>query len=226
VIVYLGKLIHSKGVHCLLSAFARVRRGSGVRLLVIGYGTFREGLEALTLALSTGNRRVAELLVEGGSLFEGGPASTMEHFELTEALARDAEGMAEDIEFVGPLYHADLARILPAAEVAGVPSIFPETFGLVAAESAASGVPPFVADHSGLREAGGFVGRGLSFDVRVSLQGDFGENLAQALAGYLALPAEERQGCREIVRRNSVEDLSWGALAGRIAELAGGNGKG
>jgi glycosyltransferase involved in cell wall biosynthesis len=226
VIVYLGKLIHSKGVHCLLSAFARVRRASGARLLVIGYGTFREGLEALTLALSTANRRVAGLLAEGGSLFEGGPATAMEHFELTEALVRDAEGMAEDIEFVGPLYHAELARILPAAEVAVVPSIFPETFGLVAAEAAASGVPPFVADHSGLREAGGFVGRGLPFDVRVSLQGDFGENLARALADYLALPAEERQRCREIVRRNSVEDLSWGALARRIAELAGGDGKG
>ena len=150
----------------------------------------------------------------------------MEHFELTEALVRDAEGMAEDIEFVGPLYHADLARILPAVEVAVVPSIFPETFGLVAAEAAASGVPPFVADHSGLREAGGFVGRGLPFDVRVSLQGDFGENLARALVDYLSLPKKERQGCRETVRRNSVEYLSWDALARQIATLAGGYEKG
>jgi hypothetical protein len=28
------------------------------------------------------------------------------------------------------------------------------------------------------------------------------------------------------VRHNSVEDLSWGALAGRIAQLAGGSGQG
>jgi glycosyltransferase involved in cell wall biosynthesis len=226
VILYVGKLLHSKGVHCLLSAFARVRRQTGARLLVIGYGTFREGLEALTLALSTGNRRVVELLAKGGRLFEGGTPSAMEHFEVTEALLRDAEGMATGIEFVGPLYHAELARVLPATEVAAVPSIFPETFGLVAAEAAASSVPPFVADHSGLREAGGLVGRGLPFDTRVSLEGDFGENLARALAGYLALPPKERQRCREIVRRNSVEDLSWGALAGRIAELARGSGKG
>jgi glycosyltransferase involved in cell wall biosynthesis len=54
----------------------------------------------------------------------------------------------------------------------------------------------------------------------VNLDGDFGENLARALAGYLTLPKEEQQRSREIVRRNSVEDLSWGALAGRIAELA------
>ena len=220
VILYVGKLIHSKGVHCLLSAFARVSLRTGARLLVIGYGTFREGLEALTLALSTGNHRAVELLTKGGRLFEGGKPSAMEHFEVTEALLRDAEGMTAGIEFVGPLYHAELARVLPAAEVAVVPSIFPETFGLVAAEAAASSVPPFVADHSGLREAGGFVGRGLPFDTRVSLDGDFGENLARALTGYLALPKEERQRCREIVRRNSVEDLSWGALAGRIADLA------
>jgi glycosyltransferase involved in cell wall biosynthesis len=58
--------------------------------------------------------------------------------------------------------------------------------------------------------------------VRVSLEGDFGENLADALIRYLRLPEEERRRCRDVVRRNSVADLSWGALADRIAELAGG----
>ena len=222
VVVYVGKLIHSKGVHCLLAAFARVRGQTGARLLVIGYGTFREGLEALTHALSSGNRRVVQLLAGGGRLFEGGPSSALEYFELSDELLRDAEGMAEDVEFVGPLYHAELSRVLPAAEVAVVPSIFPETFGLVAAEFGASGVPPFVADHSGLREAGSLVGRGLPLDLRVELDGCFEENLARALTDYLALPAQERRSCRETVRRNSVEDLSWGALAERIAELAGG----
>ena len=33
-----------------------------------------------------------------------------------------------------------------------VPSIFPEAFGMVAAESAAAGTPPLVARHSGLAE--------------------------------------------------------------------------
>ena len=48
-VVYVGKLIHSKGVHSLISAFARVREETGARLLMIGFGTFREGLEALIL---------------------------------------------------------------------------------------------------------------------------------------------------------------------------------
>ena len=85
--------------------------------------------------------------------------------------------------------------------------------------------PPFVADHSGLKEAGAYVGRGLPFDVRVSLEGDFGENLAGALIHYLRLPEKERRSCRETVRRNAVEDLSWGALADRIAQPAGGEGR-
>ena len=40
----------------------------------------------------------------------------------------------------------------PLADVAVVPSIFPEAFGMVAAEAAAAGCPPLVARHSGLAE--------------------------------------------------------------------------
>ena len=222
-VIYVGKLIHSKGVHSLISAFARVRRATGARLLVIGFGTFREGLEALTRALSAGDRRTVELLAESGKLFEGGPAEPLEHFHLSEELLREAAGMEDSVGFVGPLYHGDLVKVLPAADVAVVPSIFPETFGLVAAEFAACSVPPFVADHSGLREAGEIVGRGLPFDTRVGMEG-FEENLARALIDYLALPEEERQECREIVRRNSVDHLSWDTLAGKLVGIAGSSG--
>lgn len=218
-VVYVGKLIHSKGVHSLLSAFARVRRETGARLLVIGFGTFREGLEALTLALGTGNEKCAERLAELGRLLEGGPAGPLEHFDLSEELLRDAAGMEETVEFIGPVDHGQLARLLPAADVGVVPSIFPETFGLVAAELAASGGVPFVADHSGLREAGEIVGRDLPFDLHVGMDG-FEENLARALTDYLRLPDEERRRCGEVARRNSVEHLSWGTLAEKIARIA------
>jgi glycosyltransferase involved in cell wall biosynthesis len=110
--------------------------------------------------------------------------------------------------------------VLPAADAAAVPSIFPETFGLVAAEFAASGVVPFVSDHSGLREAGEIVGRGLPFDLRVGMDG-FEENFAKALSDYLKLPEEERRRCEEVVRRNCVEHLSWGTLAEKLVALVG-----
>jgi glycosyltransferase involved in cell wall biosynthesis len=220
-VVYVGKLIHSKGVHSLISAFARVRRETGARLLIIGFGTFRDGLEALTRSLSTGDEKAAERLVQLGKLLEGGPAGPLECFELSEELLREAAGLEEAVRFVGPLYHEDLVKLLPTSDVGVVPSIFPETFGLVAAEFAASGVVPFVADHSGLREAGEIVGRGLPFDLRVGMDG-FEENLARALEGYLTHPEEERRRYGEIVRRNSVEQLGWGTLAERLVAIVGG----
>jgi glycosyltransferase involved in cell wall biosynthesis len=219
-VIYVGKLIHSKGVHSQLSVFARVRPETGAHLLVVGFGTFREGLQALTSSLSTGDERSLETLAKLGKLLEGGPAEPLEHFELSEDLLRDAAGMEDSVEFVGPLYHEDLAKLLPAADVAVVPSIFPETFGLVVAEFAASGVVPFVADHSGLREAGEIIGRGLPFDLRVRLDG-FEENLARALTDYLKLPEAERRRCGEIARRNSVEHLGWTTLADRLTDLIG-----
>jgi glycosyltransferase involved in cell wall biosynthesis len=218
--IYVGKLIHSKGVHSLVSAFARVRRETCARLLVVGFGTFREGLQALVHALSTGDEKTASRLAELGPLLEGGPAEALEHFELSEELLRDAAGMEDRVEFVGPLDHEDLAKLLPAADLAVVPSIFPETFGLVAAEFAASEVVPFVADHSGLREAGEIIGRGLPFDLPVRMDG-FEENLARTLIDYLKLAEEARRRCGEIARRNSVEYLSWGTLADRLVELVG-----
>jgi glycosyltransferase involved in cell wall biosynthesis len=219
-VIYVGKLIHSKGVHSLLAAFARIRRQTDVRLLVVGFGTFREALQALTYSLSTGDEKSVQRLAKLGKLIEGGPAEPLEHFEFSQGLLRDAMGMENSVEFVGPLYHEDLAKLLPATDVAVVPSIFPETFGLVAAEFAASGVVPLVADHSGLREAGEIIGRGLPFDLRVPLDG-FEENLAQALTDFLKLPEKERRWCGEIVRRNCVEHLSWTTLADRLVELTG-----
>ncbi len=219
-VVYVGKLIHSKGVHSLVSALARVRGETDARLLVIGFGTFREGLEALTRSLSAGDETTVERLAELGKILEGGPAGPLEHFELSEELLRDAVRVEDAVLFTGPVYHEELAKILPAADAAVVPSIFPETFGLVAAEFASSGVVPFVADHSGLREAGEILGRGLPFDLRVGMDG-LEENLARALSKYLALPEEERRRCGEVVRRNSVESLSWGTLAERLVGLVG-----
>jgi glycosyltransferase involved in cell wall biosynthesis len=59
--------------------------------------------------------------------------------------------------------------------------------------------------------------------VSLTEPADFSENLAHALTYYLSLPSAKRQECRGTVRRNAVEDLSWDALAERIAQLARGD---
>ncbi|MGH3110687.1 MAG: glycosyltransferase family 4 protein, partial [Gaiellaceae bacterium] len=67
-----------------------------------------------------------------------------------ETLERAAAGSR--VLFTGPLEHRHLANLLALADACVVPSIFPEAFGMVAAEAAAAGCPPLVARHSGLAE--------------------------------------------------------------------------
>ncbi len=67
-------------------------------------------------------------------------------------LERQARGSRRDALFTGPLEHRHLVHLLALADACVVPSIFPEAFGMVAAEAAAAGCPPLVARHSGLAE--------------------------------------------------------------------------
>ncbi len=57
-----------------------------------------------------------------------------------------------DVVFTGPLEHRHLVHLIPLVDAVVVPSIFPEAFGMVAAEAAAAGCPSLVARHSGLAE--------------------------------------------------------------------------
>jgi glycosyltransferase involved in cell wall biosynthesis len=120
--------------------------------------------------------------------------------------------------FTGPLEHRHLAQLLPLCDVAVVPSIFPEAFGMVAAEAAAAGVPPLVARHSGLAE----VAEGLEAAYpreRAALtsftNGDVAE-LRDKLAALLALSDEERKRLGEAARRAVVERWSWTSVAERL----------
>lgn len=61
-------------------------------------------------------------------------------------------GLGEWVTFRGPQSRADLARLLRGAQALLVPS-WSETFGLVALEAAACGVPVVANDAGGLREA-------------------------------------------------------------------------
>ena len=54
-LVYTGKLIVSKGVQALLLALPALFAKTGARLLVVGFGTYREGLTLLLHALASGD---------------------------------------------------------------------------------------------------------------------------------------------------------------------------
>jgi glycosyltransferase involved in cell wall biosynthesis len=122
--------------------------------------------------------------------------------------------------FTGPLEHRHLVHLLPLVDVTAVPSIFPEAFGMVAAEAAAAACTPLVARHSGLSE----VARGLEEEYAPQYRelasfvpGDEND-LAEKLRRLLALSPEERADLRRAVRRAAVKNWSWEGVATRLLE--------
>jgi glycosyltransferase involved in cell wall biosynthesis len=124
--------------------------------------------------------------------------------------------------FTGPLEHRHLVHLLPLADVAVVPSIFPEAFGMVAAEAAAAGAPPLVARHSGLAEVAAGIAAEYPPELRslVSFERGDAADLARKLQGLLALPAEQRRALGLAAREAVVARWSWRQVADDLLRLS------
>jgi glycosyltransferase involved in cell wall biosynthesis len=126
-----------------------------------------------------------------------------------------------DILFTGPLEHRHLAHLWPLADVSVTPSVFPEAFGMVAAEAAACGSPPLVARHSGLAE----IAEALEAEYPPELRdlasfepGDAGD-LEAKLRELLALPPAERARIGAAARRAAEGRFGWERIAASILSL-------
>ncbi len=124
--------------------------------------------------------------------------------------------------FTGPLEHRHLVHLLPLADVTVVPSIFPEAFGMVAAEAAAAGSPPLVARHSGLAEVAAGLERGYPERFRhlASFASGDAAELARKLEEILALSPADHDELRRAARQVVVEHWSWASIAQRLLEPA------
>ena len=138
------------------------------------------------------------------------------------ALERRAAANGVGALFTGPLEHRHLRHLLALADACVVPSVFPEAFGMVAAEAAAAGCPPVVARHSGLAE----VAAGLEAELPprlarlVSAPTGDAAALRERLETLLALSAGDRDLLRTTVRRAVEERWSWSGVARRLLELS------
>jgi glycosyltransferase involved in cell wall biosynthesis len=120
--------------------------------------------------------------------------------------------------FTGALEHRHLKHLLPICDVAVVPSIFPEAFGMVAAEAAASGVPPLVARHSGLAEVAAGIESAYpdEYASLVSFENGDVADLRAKLGALLGLSRGERVALGALARRVVVERWSWKSVAERL----------
>ena len=115
--------------------------------------------------------------------------------------------------FTGPLEHRHLVHLIPLADVTVVPSIFPEAFGMVAAEAAAGGSIPLVARHSGLAE----IAEALGSELTSFATGDVAD-LEDKLRQLLALSPSERAELAARARRVAEERWSWAHVADLLLE--------
>ena len=226
-VVFVGKLIASKGVELLLAAWPLVlAREPRARLLIVGFGDFRAGLEGLAGALERGDLEPARALrgEHGGELPH--LAAFLDSLEDPDGYRAAARGMTGRIAWSGRLDHAELTDVLPACDAMVVPSTFPEAFGMVAAEAAACGALPVVAAHSGLAEVARTLGAAAPAAARRWLTFEVGpgavREIADDLSAWLAAPDELRTATRGAIVAATREAYSWDGVARSVIAAARG----
>ncbi len=245
-VAFVGKLIVSKGCDLLLAAWPLVlERVPAARLVVVGFGAYRSGLESLLAVLSAGDLdRARELALAGRSLeapsssepaFQSSEPRPLRHLlafldgprpvESARYLAA-ARRLPERVLFTGRLDHGELTDLLPACEALVVPSTFPEAFGMVAAEAAACGALPISAAHSGLAEVSRALAQAVPDDVAPWLSFPVDDAavgaIAERIVAWLAVDPAVREQTRAGLVRTVRERWSWeGVARGVIAAACG-----
>ncbi|HYC81245.1 MAG TPA: glycosyltransferase [Solirubrobacterales bacterium] len=232
-VVFVGKLIVSKGVDLLLAAWPLVHaRHPEARLQVAGFGEFEAGVRRLLAALERGDLDAARELARLGRGLEGGeeePLAILSAFlaDPPAGYAERARAAAGSVELVGRLEHDQVAALLPHAEALVMPSTFPEAFGMVAAEAAACGALPISAAHSGMLEVSRQLAAALppavadltSFPVAPGAV----EAIAARLCAWFELPEAEREAARASLVATVGRLWSWEGVARGVLAAASGD---
>ena len=198
-VCFIGKLIVSKGIDLLLAAWPLV---PDARLVVVGFGGFRDGLLELLDALAEGDR------------------------DAVRAIARAGRDLRERVVLTGRLEHDELAPLLAACEALVFPSTFPEAYGMVAAEAAACGVLPISAGHSGAKEVSAMLADAVPAQARGWLSFGIDDGAVRAIAArvraWLEAPEDVRAATRAALVATARERFSWEGVAGGVVAAAQG----
>ena len=233
IVSFVGKLIVSKGVDLLVAAWPLVvARVPDARLVVVGFGTYRDALDRFVEALRRRDLEDLHEIAARGRELEGGPPGELKHLRAFldradgEWLAA-APAAADRIHFTGRLEHDDLPALLPAFEAQVMPSTFPEAFGMVAAEAAACGVLPLSAGHSGMAEVTATLAPALPEELRPLLSFEVGpravEEIAEKLVAWLTLDPAKRERAKTALAAEAARRYSWESVAEGVIAAAQGD---
>lgn len=162
----------------------------------------RMGLENLLLAMESIRQKIPDvlLMIAGRGVLHG---------QLAEQI--ESRGLTNNVRLLGFVSDKDLAFVYRAADLSVVPTVALEGFGLIAAESLASGTPCLVSPIGGLPE----VVAGLSTNLVLAspAPADIAEAVTAALLGELILP--NRESCSAYAMAN----YDWKIIATQVADV-------
>ena len=147
IILYFGAYLNTKGVGEVLVSFPMVlREVPNARLLVIGYGGYREHMEGILSSMESGDVDAFIAFCQAGCFLDASPDQLRSIFQKISPEER------QRITITGIMEHHQLSKILPMASIAIVGSKCAEAFGMVTVEAMCSGVLPLSHYHSGLAD--------------------------------------------------------------------------
>lgn len=221
-VIFVGKLIVSKGVDLLLAAWPLIHRENpDGGLLVAGFGAYELGLRALVTAIGEGDRDGIGEIVARGRALEGGEDTPLRYLEaffrnLPDGYFEAARPAVRAICFSGRLEHREVAATVPCADAMVVPSTFPEAFGMVAAEAAAAGALPVCANHSGLAEVSAVLNEevpGVAGLTGFDRGPDAVSGIARRVNDWLAMPDGKRSRLSREIAECAARKWSWTGVA-------------
>lgn len=230
VLLFVGKYLWTKGIQMVIGALPIVlREVPDLHLLLIGFGSYREELEALVYSLASGRRELFRYLIEKSiAQMQPGEKSGVEKpFRFLEALSRRKEvksyfesaernDIAAHVHFLGALGHAELGRLLPCADGFVAASVCPEAFGMVSIEALASGVLPIISNQTGFKEIVDLVSGKvyeLNDSPRVNVDEDMIFNIAANIIQNIRRGNLRNPELKRKLRQLTVEHFSWDSIA-------------
>jgi glycosyltransferase involved in cell wall biosynthesis len=230
-ILFVGRLIASKGLHSIIAAMPEIlEKEPNARLIVVGHGPQREPLEVLIWALKNGHVDLVHNIIEWGRELEGNERGSLEETRLffdhlqknneLDSYFNKAKIHIKDgsVIFTGYLTHRELRCLFPACDVAIFPSVVAEAGPLVFLESMASGCFPIGTYFAGMGASIDSVSDALPKDIvdimKLSPQAnltvlDIIRNVGKAL--YLD------SSYNKILREVAVEKYDWKNISRRLA---------
>lgn len=161
ILLFVGAFTAGKGLQSLIIALPFILMElPDTHMIIVGAGAYREVLEALVHALSSGNLKLLHTLAKRGmdldrSELTGAWDDVLQFLDkpgTEEFLLEYGKLLIDHIHFLGRLNHDRLQYLFPCADLAVFPSVVPEAYPLVLMESLSNGVIPVVSYFSGFKD--------------------------------------------------------------------------